>query len=164
MRTLYLIRHAKSSWDNPGLRDINRPLNDRGLDVAPRMARLLVDQGLRPDLLVSSPAKRALHTAQFFAEALGVADEAIVRNPDIYEAVPTTILRIVSELPEEAQTVCLFGHNPTLTEVANQFSEKRIANVPTCGIVLIESTAPSWREFYEGNAAVKATFFPKEVL
>ncbi len=165
MRTLYLIRHAKSSWGNPGLRDHDRPLNERGLHDAPKMAQLLVEQGVQPDLLVSSPAKRAFTTALFFAEAFKLEAEKVLREPNIYEAFPQDILRIISELPESSQTVLLFGHNPTFTEVANHFIENDfIENVPTCGVVKITSTAASWREFYEGNSKVAACYFPKEVL
>lgn len=164
MRTLFLIRHAKSSWDTPGLRDFNRPLNDRGLHDAPKMAKILVKQGVKPDLLVSSPAKRALTTALFFAEAFGIADADVVQEKNIYEAAPADILQVVSRLPDSAQTVLLFGHNPTLTEVANRFSDGFIDNIPTCGIVQIESQADSWKAFAEGNAAVKKRYFPKEVL
>lgn len=164
MRHLFLIRHAKSSWDNPGLRDFNRPLNDRGLRDAPKMAELLVASGIRPDLLVSSPAKRALTTAQFFAQALGIPEETIVRAPDMYEASPTDVLRIVSSLPDTASTVLLFGHNPTFTELANRFASAPLDNVPTCGIVHVESTAGSWGEFDEGNARVRNYMFPKAVL
>ena len=163
MRTLYLIRHAKSSWDNPGLRDFNRPLNERGFREAPLMAQLLSSQGVRPDLLVSSPAKRALTTALFFAEQFGINENDVLREQDIYEAAPGEILRIISNLPDSARVVCLFGHNPTFTEVANLFSENFIDNVPTCGIVQIESDAEHWNTLYEGNSRVKARFFPKEV-
>jgi len=163
MRTLFLIRHAKSSWDNPGLRDFNRPLNERGLREAPLMAQLLANRGVQPDLLVSSPAKRALTTALFFAEKFGIADEQVLREQDIYEAAPTDILQIISHLPDSAAVVCLFGHNPTFTDVANRFSDDFIDNVPTCGIVQIESEAESWKTMYEGNSRVKAHFFPKEM-
>ncbi len=163
MRTLFLIRHAKSSWDNPGLRDFNRPLNERGLREAPLMAQLLANRGVQPDLLVSSPAKRALTTALFFAEQFGIADEQVLREQDIYEAAPTDILQIISHLPDSAAVVCLFGHNPTFTDVANRFSDNFIDNVPTCGIVQIESEAESWKTMYEGNSRVKAHFFPKEM-
>jgi len=165
MRTLFLVRHAKSSWGNPGLRDFDRPLNDRGLNDAPKMAKLLADQGVIPDLLVSSPAKRALTTALFFANTFNKTNDEIQKEPSIYEAAPGDILRIISGLPENAEMVILFGHNPTFTEVANIFTETDfIENVPTCGIVKISSTANSWREFYEGNAHIAACFFPKEVL
>ncbi len=165
MRTLYLIRHAKSSWGNPGLRDHDRPLNERGLHDAPKMAQLIAAQGVNPDMLVSSTAKRALSTALFFAEAFKMEPGAIQREPRIYEAFPQEILRLISELPDSATTVFLFGHNPTFTEVANHFIENDfIENVPTCGIVKINSTASSWNSLYEGNSKVAACFFPKEVL
>jgi phosphohistidine phosphatase len=165
MRTLFLIRHAKSSWGNPGLRDFDRPLNSRGLHDAPKMAQLLAQQGVIPDLLVSSPAKRALTTAQFFAEAFKIDASEIQREANIYEAFPQEILRLISDLPETATTVLLFGHNPTFTEVANRFVENDfLDNVPTCGIVKIISTATSWSSFYEGNSKVAACYFPKEVL
>ncbi|MBN8677039.1 MAG: histidine phosphatase family protein [Chitinophagales bacterium] len=165
MRTLFLIRHAKSSWGNPGLRDFDRPLNDRGLHDGPRMAQLLAREKIQPDLLVSSPAKRAITTAQFFAEAFGVAVSDIRKEPAIYEANPTEILRLIAELPDEVNTVCIFGHNPTFTEVANLFAEDDIIeNVPTCGVVKITSSADNWRSLYEGNSRVAACYFPKEVL
>lgn len=165
MRTLYLVRHAKSSWGNPGLRDFDRPLNERGFQDAPKMAQLLASQGVQPDLLVTSPAKRAITTAKFFAEILGVAEEALIKEPNIYEAHPNEVLRIISNLPEDAKTVLIFGHNPTFTEVANVFIENDfIENVPTCGVVKISSDAPTWNSMYEGNAKVVACYFPKEVL
>lgn len=164
MRTLFLIRHAKSSWDNPGLRDFSRPLNERGLHDAPRMAQRLVQLGIQPELLVSSPAKRALSTALFFANAFGIEGEAIIQEQNIYEANPVDILKIISRLPDTAHVIMLFGHNPTFTDVANRFTDDFIDNIPTCGIVQIESDADSWKTFYEGNATVKACFFPKEVL
>lgn len=164
MRTLFLIRHAKSSWDNPGLRDFNRPLNERGLHDAPKMAKLLAKKGVKPDLLLSSPAKRAITTAHFFAETFGLEADDVVQEQEIYEAAVSDILNIVNNLPDSAQSVMLFGHNPTLTDVANRFSDQYIDNIPTCGIVLIESEADSWKAFSEGNAAVKKIFFPKEVL
>lgn len=165
MRTLYLIRHAKSSWDTPGLRDFDRPLNARGMKDAPRMAKMLAETGAKPDLLISSPAKRAITTALFFAEAFKVKHDQVQREPRIYEAFPQEIQRIISELPDSAGTVLLFGHNPTFTEVANLFAQDDfIDNVPTCGIVKIQTSANSWKEMYEGNAKVTALYFPKEVL
>lgn len=165
MRTLYLIRHAKSSWGNPGLRDFDRPLNDRGLHDGPKMAQLLVKEGIKPDLIVSSPAKRAFTTAVFFAEAFQMAPSEIQKEPGIYEAHPSEILRLVADLPTDKTTVFLFGHNPTFTEVANLFADNDyIENVPTCGIVKISSTATDWRSMYEGNSRITACYFPKEVL
>lgn len=164
MRTLYLVRHAKSSWGQPGLRDFDRPLNERGQKDAPRMAQMLVKQGIKPDLIISSPAKRALTTALFFAEAFNISAEDVMREANIYEALPTEIYRILSELPDAAMTAMLLGHNPTMTEVANHFTDDFIENVPTCGVVKIASSAETWKAFYEGNSKVTACYFPKEVL
>ncbi len=164
MRTLFLIRHAKSSWEHPGIRDFDRPLNERGLYEAPLMAQILVKEGIRPDLLVSSTAKRAWSTALVFAGAFGIKDDQVQRELDIYEAEPMDILRLISQLPDSTQTVFLFGHNMTMTDVANRFSAQEIANVPTCGIVCIESAVDSWTAFDESNASVKKVFFPKNSL
>jgi phosphohistidine phosphatase len=164
MLTLYLIRHAKSSWDNPALRDFQRPLNERGLMDAPRMARYLAERGAKPDLMVTSPARRANTTAQFFAVQFGIDESDIVENENIYEASMQVLHRIISDLPDTAKTVLMFGHNPTFTDVANVFTDDLILNVPTCGIVRIESEADSWRSLYDGNTRVTACFFPKEVL
>jgi len=164
MRTLFLVRHAKSSWEQPGLRDFDRSLNERGLNDAPRMAQLLVKQGVKPDLLVSSPAKRALTTAIFFAEAFGLSADDVQREPNIYEAHPMQIQHIISKLPNDSSTVMIFGHNPTFTDVANVFTKDYIDNLPTCGVVKITSSAESWGSFSETNSKVIACYFPKEVL
>jgi phosphohistidine phosphatase len=164
MRTLYLVRHAKSSWENPGIRDFDRPLNLRGLNDAPRMAQMLVKMGIKPDYLMSSPAKRAISTAIFFSEAFEIDPNTITRDPTLYEALPQDIHRVISRLPETAKTVFIFGHNPTFTDIANHFTEDFIDNLPTCGVVKITSSAASWDTFYEGNSKVIACYFPKEVL
>jgi phosphohistidine phosphatase len=164
MKSLLLIRHAKSSWDNPGIRDFDRTLNERGLREAPMMANLLIQRGVLPDLMVSSPAKRAFSTARFFAEAAGKPESDIERNQNIYEASVRDILQIISQLPDHAHVVYLFGHNPTFTDVANRFADDFIDNVPTCGIVHLETSAERWSEMYEVNTRLRACLFPKEVL
>lgn len=164
MLNLFLIRHAKSSWDNPGLRDFDRPLNKRGLRDAPQMAKMLKKLGVQPDLIVSSPANRALTTARFIADGLGYPEASIVQNREIYEAYPSVILRIIGGLPDDKQTVFLFGHNPTFTDVANNFTDSYIDNIPTCGVVHIQSSANAWALFDGDNAQVKACYFPKDVL
>ncbi|MBK8557214.1 MAG: histidine phosphatase family protein [Lewinellaceae bacterium] len=164
MRSVFLIRHAKSSWDHAGLRDFDRPLNDRGERDAPRMGSLLAGLGFQPDFLISSPAKRAYTTACYFAKAFSIPETDIVREEGIYEASVQDILKLIASLPDAAHKVFLFGHNPTLTDVANEFSDMPIGNVPTCGIVRIDSSAPTWPELYEGNSKVMAKYFPKVVL
>lgn len=166
MKTVYLVRHAKSSWDDPSLHDSDRPLNKRGKRDAPFMAKLFADRGLRPDALVSSPAVRAFTTAKHFAKALGFRKEDIVQQPAIYEAMSSDILRLVQQdLREEWQTVLLFGHNPTFTIFANQFDGRHIDNIPTCGVVKLSGPIDHWRDFYPGNGIRLEEFvYPKQFL
>ena len=162
MKTVYLVRHAKSSWDYHSLKDEERPLNDRGLRDAPFMAKLLAKQGASPDVLISSPAVRALTTATFFKIELGIEGEDILIRDEIYEAMSSTILKLIQRLPEKFQTVMLFGHNPTFTSVANYFTENYIPNMPTCSIVRIDATASNWMEFNDQNAKVTEFHYPKQ--
>ncbi len=164
MKKLFLIRHAKSSWDDPGIPDIDRPLNGRGLRDAPQMAVLLKGMGIHPDRLVSSPANRAFTTASFFAAAFGIPASEIEIVDDIYEAMPQDILRVVHHLDDKYATVLLFGHNPTLTSVANMYAESYIPNVPTCGIVGIQAAVERWRDFNEQTARLIGFHFPKQHL
>lgn len=162
MKTLYLIRHAKSSWDDFMLTDRQRPLNERGLRDAPTMAAMLAKQGVVPDGLVSSPAVRAHTTAGFFADALGISRDDIELNPMIYESNQATILQIISTWPDHWNTVCIFGHNPTFTDVANLFPGQAIDNIPTSGIVRLDSTASTWHTFSRQNTRIGAFLYPKQ--
>lgn len=158
-----MIRHAKSSWAEIGLKDFDRPLDERGFKDAPKMARKLNTLEVRPDLIVSSPAKRAYTTAQYFALGLGVPIEDIVKEKEIYEASSNTLLHIVRELPNDRNTVLMFGHNPGFTYFANTFSKEYIENVPTCGIVKIEFSGQKWQDIHEKTAKVTALIFPKNI-
>ncbi len=162
MKTVYLVRHAKSSWDIPDLRDIERPLNERGLRDAPFMAKLLKSKGVKPDAILSSPAVRALTTAAFFKIELGLDGEDVRVRDEIYEAMPHAICRLINMLPEQDETVLLFGHNPTFTGVANLFTKDYIDNIPTCGIVEIKADVGHWQDFTEKQAEVTGVFFPKQ--
>ncbi|MEZ4960847.1 MAG: histidine phosphatase family protein [Saprospiraceae bacterium] len=162
MKQVFLVRHAKSSWDHPGLRDVERPLNERGQQDAPFMAKLVKGKGIKPDAILTSPAVRALTTANYFKLELGVDGEDFFIRDEIYESIPQTILHLINTLPETYQTVMIFGHNPTFTSVANLFTKDFIGNVPTCGIVGIASTALRWPDFSAQNAVVSDYFFPKQ--
>lgn len=162
MKKLYFVRHAKSSWADPSLRDFDRPLNKRGIRDAPFMATLIKSKGANPDLLVSSPAKRALTTAVFFANELGFKAENIRKEPKIYEALPEDMLQIVRSLEDVHSEVFLFGHNPTFTSVANKFTNEHIANVPTCGIFELASTAESWQSLSSENTRLENFHYPKQ--
>ncbi len=160
MKTVYFVRHAKSSWEDPRLRDIDRPLNKRGIRDAPFMASLLKEREQPQfDALISSPALRALTTAKYFGDLFMVKPRV---EESIYEAWETTILMLIQSLDDQLQTVAIFGHNPTFTALANRFSQRFIDNVPTCGIFKVEANVPLWSSFSPTNAEMKAFYFPKQ--
>lgn len=156
MRTLYLCRHGKSSWADPGMQDFDRPLNERGMHDAPMMAGRFKQRNEPLDLMVSSTAKRALSTAHAFADVLGATERGhfdaaaarpqLVLQPRLYHADVRSILDIVNALPDAAQHVMLFGHNPGFTEAVAFFSSDDIGNLPTCGMVRIDFPCDAWAE------------------
>lgn len=162
MKTIFLIRHAKSSWDNPSLRDFDRPLNKRGFRDAPFMAQFLSKKTPAPDKLVSSPAKRAFTTATYFAEAYGLTSDNIHQEIGFYEAYSQELLFIIQRLQPEWNTVFLFGHNPGFTNLANQFATDFIANIPTCGIAEISGPIEDWKDFQKGKVKLKNFYYPKQ--
>lgn len=163
MRELLLVRHAKSSWDYPDLRDDERPLGARGKSDAPFMASILKEKGIYPDKLVSSTARRAHDTANHFARVYQMDSRDIDLIPRIYEAMPDDLMEVVHGLSDDWGTVFLFGHNPGFTVFANRYADGfRFDNVPTCGIVRILADGPSWRDVQPGQARVDSWYFPKE--
>lgn len=166
MKTLYLVRHAKSSWDNAEeLSDRERPLNKRGKRDAPKMAVLLAERNIIPDVLVSSPAVRAYTTAQVFAQVFDLKTKDIQLEEDIYEHGTSVekILQIVQQLDDKHTSAMVFGHNPTFTELANCYSGTLIENVPTCGVVCIEFNVPTWKEVSEKNGKIAFFEYPKKL-
>ena len=143
MKTLFLVRHAKSSRDDPALADRERPLNDRGMRDAPRMGERLAARDVRPDLILSSPAVRALATAKIIAGRLGYEVEDIVVDERLYAAAPDDLLAVVRELGGEAKRVMLFGHNPELAELAHRLSGE-VTEMPTCAVAEFSYDAKSW--------------------
>ncbi len=164
MKTLYLVRHAKSSWDQPGLRDIDRPLNARGLHDGPRMARLMADTIQPWQQIISSPAVRAYETARYFAAVQQIPDEAIIIASDIYEAWPDQLIRVIRSIADDTDCVALFGHNPTLTALINQCQGEGIANLPTCGLAVISSAVTHWEAWRAETSTVRQCYYPKQDL
>lgn len=123
------------------------------------MARRLKKTGLKPDLFISSPAKRALATARHFAKAMNYDKDRIIKIPELYHATAEQILARVKTLPEEAECIILFGHNPGLTEFVNFISRIEINNIPTAGIVVLE--IDNWQNFGRKNATVRLFDYPK---
>jgi phosphohistidine phosphatase len=161
MKRLLIIRHAKSSWKFAGLSDKERPLNERGLRDAPFMAKTLVEKGILPDLMVTSNAVRAMTTAAIFAQNIGYSKGDLKVKPEIYEASIETIYKVVESFDDTANTVFVFGHNPTFTYFANEFLNEPISNIPTCGIVAIEFDIENWGEIRNSNFKCLFFDFPK---
>ena len=146
MKTLYLVRHAKSDWKNPHCGDFDRPLNERGLKSAPFIAGLLKEKKVHPELVMASPANRALTTAEIFCEILGYPKELIQQRIEIYEDGAGNLLKIVQHLPDSSNTVMLFGHNPTMTEFSTLLSGKLIDSMKTCSVNCIAMDIESWKD------------------
>jgi phosphohistidine phosphatase len=162
MKNVYFIRHAKSSWEDSSLSDIQRPLNPRGLRDAPFMAKMLKNKNVQADFIISSPANRALTTARSFAKEMGLSDVKIDVNNIVYGAYPDDVIQLIKKIGDNVETLLVFGHNPTFTSIVNRFTEDYIANVPTCGIVKIEADIDSWSAFSEANAVQTEFYYPKQ--
>lgn len=162
MKTLFLIRHAKSDWGDPGLKDFDRPLNERGNKNAPFMGKLLKKEKIFPDLIISSPAKRAITTARKIADEIDYPKNKIVEEPKIYEANVKTLLQIINSLDDENETVFLFGYNPGFTDLLGYLTEANISNIPTCGIAQIEFDSESWKEVSRETGILKSFEYPKK--
>lgn len=164
MKTLYLNRHAKSSWDNSSLSDFERPLNKRGKRDAPLMGKVLSELVKAPQIIYSSPANRAITTAYQIAENFGYDKENIIQDQTIYEAGVSDIMRIINSTSDEHDTIMFFGHNPTFTMISNYLSDKQLDNLPTCGFVQIDFNLKSWNDI-EGNTGKLILFeYPKKHL
>ncbi|MEJ7779156.1 MAG: histidine phosphatase family protein [Daejeonella sp.] len=162
-KQLLLVRHAKSDWDNIKLSDFNRPLNSRGKKNAPEMALRLKTKGLLPQQIISSPALRAFTTAEHFAEVLGIEKANIVKEMEIYDALPSTLLNVVNNLDDTSSFSALFGHNPGITNIVQDLCSTDLNNVPTCGMVLIHFPFDTWRMVSAGTGELIFFDFPKNV-
>jgi phosphohistidine phosphatase len=165
MKTLYVIRHAKSSWSEPELSDFERPLNGRGKRDAPRMGKRLKEKDLHPDCVLSSPARRALSTAKRICKELGYKTENIKTDRRLYHAEEETMLSVVKETKKKFDTILVFGHNPGLTDFVNALASEdtyvEIPNVPTCGVVAFSFDVDDWQNIEWGTGKMILFDYPK---
>ncbi|OGU17708.1 MAG: hypothetical protein A2X61_04380 [Ignavibacteria bacterium GWB2_35_12] len=164
MKTLILVRHAKSSWEKPEMTDFDRPLNERGLRDAPYMAKLLKDKGIFPDLIISSPAIRALTTARIFAKELKYSLRSIRTNEIIYTTGPKEILNMLSQIDDSKNCAMIFGHNPDLTALANYLSDEDVDNLPTAAVLCIDFYNDSWSAISDDTGKIRFYEYPKKYL
>ena len=144
MKELIIVRHAKSSWNDPTQYDHERQLNKRGKRDAPEMGSRMARRGCRPDLMVSSSAVRAQDTATAIALKLGYNPESIVVEERIYGADVAELIHVICGSNESVTKLMLFGHNPGLTELANQLGPRQIFNMPTCGVLHLRFEIDTW--------------------
>ena len=162
MKTLLILRHAKSSWDDPGLRDHDRPLNPRGVRDAPRMGRLIVDQDLVPELVISSTAVRARSTAEL---ATGVMPDApeIQTTRDLYLASPHSYLEALADYAGDADPVMVVGHNPGITALVTVLTGE-LEEMPTAALAVVELEIDDWRDIGRSERGRLVGFWrPKEL-
>ena len=150
MKKLFLIRHAKSSWEDHLLSDFERPLSDRGKKDAPTIGDILKSKKIVPELVISSPARRAIKTAKIFCEILGYPIDDIIQHKSIYEATTRDLMNIISGIDDKVNTVLMFGHNPGFTVLANLLSDKYIDNMPTSSVAGFELNLNSWKDIGVG--------------
>ena len=162
MKTLLVLRHAKSSWNDPALDDHERPLNKRGRRDAPRMGALVREYGLTPDLVISSDAVRARLTAEAVAEASRYAGE-ILLDPHLYAAGPADILSLLPTVPENPETVMIVGHNPGLETLVEQLTGER-QDLPTAALAQIDLAIDQWRDLTQSTRGTLVGLWRPEQL
>ena len=164
LRRLTLVRHAKSDWSLPGQEDWDRVLNRRGQQDAPEMARRLRSRKFKPDLILTSPAVRALTTASIMARELKVPAEHIAQDERLYLAEPRQMLEVIHELGGQVGHLMVFGHNPGITEFANQLSGgDKIDNLPTCGVFTACFKLGDWSQL-DWKSGLEAEFdYPRNL-
>lgn len=161
MKTLTLVRHAKSSWKRPELSDLERPLNKRGKRDAPSMGKRLAKRGARPDHIISSPAKRALATARIIVGELGREESEIEVDERFYHSSASELVDVISGFDNRWDQVMIFGHNPEMTEIVNRLSSEYVENVPTCGVVQLTFDVGGWEELAGPVRGRMAMDYPK---
>ena len=161
-KELFVLRHAKSSWDDPNIDDIDRALTTRGIADAYSMANRLKKQLLGIDLILTSYANRAEHTATIFASTINYPVESIKITSNIYETSEVKLTTLIKELPNELSRVLIVGHNPTFTYFANRFLQSPIDNIPTTGIVGITFRIDTWNEISIDKVHSSFFEFPKK--
>lgn len=161
MKTLYVVRHAKSSWDDPTLSDHDRPLNETGVRKTKIIVEYLKRNKVKPDLFKSSSALRALSTAEIIAGALDYPIEEIEVEENLYHASSETVFNELYVLPNSINSVMIFGHNPTFTYFVNGFVNPEMDNLPTSGVVSISFETDEWEKIAMVDYKVNFVVTPK---
>jgi len=163
MKTVLIIRHAKSSWDDPAMADFDRPLNERGKNDAPKMADRLLAKSIRIDTFISSPAKRAKKTAEVFARKYNVDKTDILLIPTLYESHANIFFDVIEKAPQKSTSIAIFSHNPGITDFVNKLTATRIDNMPTCAVFAVKADVERWQDFRQIQKHFLFFDFPKSM-
>jgi len=163
MKTLTLVRHAKSSWNDTTLSDRKRPLNKRGKHDAPIMGRRILDHGIRPSLILSSPATRAWTTARTIAAELSYPLEFLQQEDSLYLASLDDFLDVLVAQDKGFNSIMLVGHNPGMTDFANFLTPGLTNNLPTAGVVSVEIDQDHWNIFEQPKTRLLVHDYPKKI-
>jgi phosphohistidine phosphatase len=161
MKTVILVRHAKSSWDDPAMVDFERPLNERGKKDAPAMAKRVKEKQFKIDDFISSPAKRARKTAKLFAEVFKHSEEKIIYKSELYHADPATYYTVIEQADNNSESIAIFSHNPGITYFVNELTEVKIDEVPTCGVFALSADCTKWKDFRKAKKKFLFFDYPK---
>ncbi len=163
MKTLLIIRHAKSGWDDPSLSDFNRTLTERGKSDAVMMAKRIKNNSIKIDAFVSSPAKRAKKTAKIFMKEYEKNEKDLLLIPSLYEPSVADFYDAVESLDDKNNTIAIFSHNPGITEFVNSLECSPIYNMPTCAVFALKIKTKHWKEFTEAEKEFLFFDYPKNV-
>ncbi|MBU0987914.1 MAG: histidine phosphatase family protein [Proteobacteria bacterium] len=162
MKTIILVRHAKSSWEDLSLDDFDRPLSKRGKKNAPFIGKKLKERQIMPDLVLSSPAKRARKTATAIAKVIGYPKKKIIFEDNMYHASARYLLEMVRKLDDKHETIMLFGHNPDFNDLADMLLKKNpVHNIVTTGVHCIKLNVDQWQKVREGKGESVFYDYPK---
>lgn len=163
MKTLTIVRHAKSSWDNEDWTDIERPLNEKGFSDAELMSPIIAKKLVKkPDVILSSNALRALSTANIFAQAIGFTEDAVVIENGLYDRGTKYIINLLKTQVDDVNSIILFGHNPDVTSMAIYFLGDFRESLPTCAVISIDFDIEQWAEIEDVNGVMKFYEYPKK--
>ena len=161
-KTLLLIRHAKSSWDNSGLNDFDRPLNEKGKNDAPKMAKRLIQKKITIDAFISSPAKRAKKTAKLFMKEFDVKEKKLILIPTLYHASVEDFYTAIQEVDNSFKNIAVFSHNPGITYFANELIyDIKIDIMPTSSVFAVTSAVNNWSDFRHAEKEFLFFDYPK---
>lgn len=161
MKTVIIVRHAKSSWADYNLADVERPLNRRGKFDAPLMANIMKEHGYEPEKIYLSHSKRTRSTVKPIAQTLEIDKKNITVTTSLYHGYEDDYIDIISEEDNDINCIMLIGHNPGITYIANSCQGASIDNVPTCGVIKVESVIDNWKDFSFPSSKLTSFIYPK---